>query len=103
MRGNAGPDGGPGSVPEVPRGRTRAISTRTRFRQNRPESDERVIHYSGHALALDITGTRYAIGSGADFALGAMRAGKSAMVTMSIACALAPNSGICGDHQGTEA
>lgn len=56
--------------------------------------DGRVVHYSGDGLAMDITGTRYAIGSGADFALGAMHAGKSAAVAVKIACELDPNSGL---------
>jgi len=56
--------------------------------------DGRVVHYSGDSHAMDINGTRYAIGSGADFAPGAMHADKSAAVAVKIAFELDPNSGL---------
>ena len=56
--------------------------------------DGRVVHYSGDGLILDITGSKYALGSGSAFALGALCAGKTSAVAVAIACDLDENSGL---------
>lgn len=56
--------------------------------------DGRVVHYSGDGLVMEITGSKYALGSGSAFALGALCAGRSAAGAVAIACELDENSGL---------
>ncbi|SKB50874.1 hypothetical protein [Luteibacter sp. 22Crub2.1] len=55
--------------------------------------DGRVVHYDSYGMRLDVTGRPYAVGSGAQFAMGAMAAGKSAKRAAEIACGLDESSG----------
>lgn len=56
-------------------------------------SDGRVIYYNGDGLCLEMTDQKFAIGSGCEYAMGAMAAGKTAVKAAQIACTLDPNSG----------
>lgn len=55
--------------------------------------DGRVVHHNGSGLSLDVTGQRYGLGSGSEYAMGAMAAGKSATEAVEIACELDNDSG----------
>lgn len=54
----------------------------------------------GHASGLEITGKAYAVGSGGDYALGAMLMGAGAERAVKVACSVDPGSG--GDVQVME-